>query len=218
MSSVKNGECMALPLVRLSEIPLEGLEVSCQAQACDLNLDPVDATVEGEFDLHADILAIEPVYQVQGELSGVIRRNCVRCLEDYEDSESFPFSVQYREKDSTVVDLSTKTKNGESLADKDEAELSDSDGFLYEGDVINLAPMLRELVILGNPIQALCRQDCRGLCPTCGINKNFLSCLCQEERLPNPFAVLQQFRKGQQGASPKETSSSKSTRHEPTND
>lgn len=208
---------MALPLVRLSEIPLEGLEVSCQVQAHDLNLDPADALLEGEFDLHADVLTIEPNYQVQGELSGIIRRNCVRCLEDYDDAVSFPFSVEYRKQEGESSDQLKKTPTGESFADNDESGLAESEGFSYEGDLINLSPMLRELVILGNPIQAVCRQNCLGLCPTCGINKNETSCTCQEERLPNPFAVLQQFRNGQQGVSPKATGSQKSTRNEPTN-
>ncbi len=46
------------------------------------------------------------------------------------------------------------------------------DAFEIIGDQLDLVPMIRENLLLDAPIAPLCRQDCAGLCPTCGIDRN----------------------------------------------
>jgi uncharacterized protein len=62
----------------------------------------------------------------------------------------------------------------------------------YEGDRLDLGDVIREQLFLAAPLSRLCRPDCRGLCPTCGANRNQTACACPpvvEESL-SPFAVL----------------------------
>ena len=54
----------------------------------------------------------------------------------------------------------------------------DSDAFEIVGDQIDLARMIRENILLDAPIAPLCRADCAGLCPTCGIDLNAGTCDC----------------------------------------
>jgi len=56
--------------------------------------------------------------------------------------------------------------------------LTDPDAFELEGDQLDLQPMVRELVLLDTPSTPLCRPDCAGLCPTCGVNHNDTACDC----------------------------------------
>ena len=42
----------------------------------------------------------------------------------------------------------------------------------YDGDRLDLGEMVREQFFLAVPLRRLCREDCRGLCPTCGANRN----------------------------------------------
>ena len=56
--------------------------------------------------------------------------------------------------------------------------ITDPDAFEIEGEQIDLLPMVRENVLLDAPTAALCRPDCAGLCPTCGIDRNLASCDC----------------------------------------
>ena len=55
--------------------------------------------------------------------------------------------------------------------------------FDYEGDdpmkTIDLGDDIRQEVIMDLPIKILCREDCRGICPACGVNLNFEKCKCQ---------------------------------------
>jgi uncharacterized protein len=50
-----------------------------------------------------------------------------------------------------------------------------------ETGFLDLAPLLREEVILAVPMGALCREDCAGLCPECGQNWNEGSCDCEQD-------------------------------------
>lgn len=52
------------------------------------------------------------------------------------------------------------------------------DAFEITGDQLDLVPMIRENLLLDAPIAPLCRQDCAGLCPTCGIDRNTADCDC----------------------------------------
>ncbi len=54
--------------------------------------------------------------------------------------------------------------------------LDDTDFVPYDGDVIDLAPIVREQLILAVPMSIHCKDDCRGLCPTCGQDLNERDC------------------------------------------
>jgi uncharacterized protein len=64
-----------------------------------------------------------------------------------------------------------------------ETDLRDEDleFSLYEGDQIDLSPLIREQFLLSLPTRPLCREDCRGLCPKCGVNLNHTQCACSVE-------------------------------------
>ncbi len=56
--------------------------------------------------------------------------------------------------------------------------LTDPDAFEITGDQLDLIPMIRENLLLDAPIAPLCRQECAGLCPNCGIDRNIARCEC----------------------------------------
>lgn len=56
--------------------------------------------------------------------------------------------------------------------------ITDPDAFELEGDQLDLRPLVREMVLLDAPEAPLCRPDCAGLCPSCGVNRNITTCDC----------------------------------------
>lgn len=64
----------------------------------------------------------------------------------------------------------------------------------YRGSEIDLGRTLREVVALALPVQPLCREECRGLCPQCGVDRNLERCSCAEATSSSPFAVLRRLR------------------------
>jgi uncharacterized protein len=79
------------------------------------------------------------------------------------------------------------------LVDAAVCELFSNDGaeesYPLGGEVLDLAPLVRDACILELPLAPLCSADCRGLCPECGVNRNTERCTCSPAGDPR-WAVL----------------------------
>ncbi len=114
----------------------------------------------------------------QGTIRGAIRIRCDRCLE--------PF---HRELESDFHVSLVFPRKG---ADQEEIELLDEEMEVdfVKGDTIDLGDMVREQIYLSLPMSAICREDCRGLCPVCGANLNERSCRCRKAEGHPAFSKL----------------------------
>jgi uncharacterized protein len=72
--------------------------------------------------------------------------------------------------------------------------VTDPDAFEIVGDQIDLARMVRENVMLDAPVAPLCRTDCAGLCPTCGIDLNSDTCDCTVSAVDPRWEALSQLK------------------------
>jgi len=69
-----------------------------------------------------------------------------------------------------------------------------------ENDDIDTTDELREVLILHHPLSFLCRENCRGLCSSCGTDLNEVRCDCVSKTQPpaeSPFKVMQEKIKGE---------------------
>lgn len=67
----------------------------------------------------------------------------------------------------------------------------DPDLYSFEASTIELTDAVRDALLLELPLRILCSEDCKGLCPVCGINLNKGTCTCQEgAEVMNPFSAL----------------------------
>lgn len=116
-----------------------------------------------------------------GQLCACTTCDCARCLDPFEQT------VQSR-----VADLFHYPPEN-----APEGELAVSD------DVhLDLTPLVREDLLLSIPMHALCRPDCKGLCPECGQNWNEGPCNCRPEARDPRFAALTALLK-QEASTPK---------------
>jgi uncharacterized protein len=157
-------------IIRISELPSEGLNVSDPA-----TFRFVDRSWQlRDLALHIDRDDRDVV--VRGTIGALVPQVCSRCL------ESFPVEVQ------APVD----SRFAPRPATGDTVELSEDDleTDFYADDQLDLAALVETETTLALPMKPLCRADCRGLCPVCGGNRNLVACAC-EERKPDPrLAVL----------------------------
>jgi uncharacterized protein len=72
--------------------------------------------------------------------------------------------------------------------------VTDPDAFAIHNDQIDLAPMVRETVLIELPDAPLCRIDCAGLCPTCGVDFNVDQCGCAAPIVDARWAALDALR------------------------
>lgn len=127
--------------------------------------------------LHAELEAnlMAGIVQVDGQLNGDIVFSCSRCLTEVNQHIRVPFHEAFSQ-DEQYND-----------------ENNDDDVFYVPQDEIDLVPYLEAAFLLSIPFVAYCREDCKGLCPVCGTNRNEADCTCNTERIDPRLADLQRF-------------------------
>ncbi|MBQ6970888.1 MAG: DUF177 domain-containing protein [Synergistaceae bacterium] len=63
----------------------------------------------------------------------------------------------------------------------------------FSGKVVDVMPQIRETVYTLIPTKVLCREDCKGLCPSCGKNLNEGECSCAEDDIDPRLEALRNF-------------------------
>jgi uncharacterized protein len=104
--------------------------------------------------------------RLQANLATSLELPCARCLDPVVQDVARDFELLYRPQ-------GTDAGNEELSITAAEAEVG-----YYQGKGLQLEDVLREQVLLAVPIKVVCRDNCRGLCPTCGVNRNVESCSC----------------------------------------
>ncbi len=86
--------------------------------------------------------------------------------------------------------------SGTSVAAVDERyqiEALDPDAFMIEDGQLDLVPLVRETVLLELEAERLCREDCAGLCPVCGVDRSTTDCSCDTTVRDDRWAALEGF-------------------------
>lgn len=178
-------------LITIRELELEPLdfEEELPAAAVDLGSDgrlvaPVKTTGRAELfeEHHGKGLVLQDV-RLHGELATRVEMPCARCLKPVERDIVRDYDLLYRPEPS----LSGKAKSPELELSGAESEIS-----FYGGEGLELAEVLREQILLDLPLRVLCGEDCKGLCPTCGVDRNRETCTC-EKPVDARWATLQEL-------------------------
>ncbi|MCP4168720.1 MAG: DUF177 domain-containing protein [Chloroflexi bacterium] len=131
---------------------------------------------------------LDESFDVTGPLSGAVRflrtgetvftevdasvqvhLECSRCLQAFDTEIDFEIKEEFH----PSVDIGT----GRVVTD-----LGDDDALIIdEQHVLDLSEVVRQAIILALPITPTCQDDCKGLCPTCGTNRNTKTCDCVDE-------------------------------------
>lgn len=133
---------------------------------------------------------------LQGEIRGTLPLECARCLARYRAPFREPFRLVLEpagiREPADPEGADSLTRYGICLGEELEA------GW-YRGSEIDLSGFVHQVVCLALPVQPLCREDCAGLCPHCGADRNAGPCGCPETPSRSPFAVLKVLRDGNDG-------------------
>ena len=145
------------------------------------------------FSLHFRAHRMAEALYLDGAISGRVELECVRCLTRYFHPLREDFRLVLEPAGERVP---AEPEQAAALA-RDGLALGDElESGWFRGAEIEFGPYLREVVALGLPVQPLCREDCRGLCPRCGIDRNREQCGCADTKPDSPFAVLVALRGG----------------------
>jgi len=120
--------------------------------------------------------------RVEGRYTVLMATECDRCLSRAQFALNEGFDLYYRP-------MSDIAREEEIEIGDDEAEI----GF-YEGAGLELEDILREQVLLALPMQRVCSDECKGICPVCGENRNEIECRCQVENSAGRWGALRNLK------------------------
>jgi len=114
----------------------------------------------------------------RGRVDATVTRMCARCLDPVDE----PVDVAFAEEFEPTIDVAT----GRPLPAPENELVFPID----EHHILDLGEAVRQNLLAALPIAPLCRDDCAGLCPTCGVNRNTNSCDCVTDDANHPLAGL----------------------------
>jgi uncharacterized protein len=138
---------LVIDVLELLESPGSRKTLSFTSDVPELDAGLAHAAPELDFDLTAE--AIDGGIWVKGTISGSYHAECRRCLADVDRRFSFEAAELYRPAGDVW-----------------------EEGYVIKDTTIDLGPLVLDTVLLNLPHDPLCRDDCAGLCPTCGKNLN----------------------------------------------
>ena len=139
---------------------------------------------EGRADLleeHRGPKEIVQDIRVRGSYRGSFQVPCARCLDPVEHPVSGEYDVLFRP-------LGGDANDREHSIGASETEI----GYYQDGSLL-LEDVLREQVLLSLPARTLCREDCKGICPQCGANRNNDACSCEEAPVDPRWSALREI-------------------------
>lgn len=116
--------------------------------------------------------------RIRGHMNVEMEAPCDRCLEPAKCPLDADFDLFYKPAETGPTEEEVALKEGE-------IEIA-----FYEGEGLELEEVLREFVLLSMPMQKVCRQDCKGICPHCGQNRNETACQCRTNPADGRWAAL----------------------------
>jgi uncharacterized protein len=131
--------------------------------------------------LEGTVSRIEKGFALDARCAFEGRLECSRCLAAYPFAVDEPFSV-------------VLARRAARLPDERELARDDLDVSYFDGDAIDVAPIAEERIQMAIPMKPLCREDCLGLCPYCGKDRNVTPCDCAGEAADPRWVALEQWK------------------------
>jgi uncharacterized protein len=171
--AVRNLQSLSVDVSELLRRP--GASESVQSDQVLGGIEVPLARVRGDSPMHLDLLleALVDGIHLSGTVAGSAAIECRRCLKDFE----VPLEVGMDE---------LFVYPGEAESD---------DLYQVEDEHIDLEPAVRDSVMLALPLNPLCRDDCKGLCSTCGADLNETDCGHSQDPVDIRWTGLEHLRR-----------------------
>ena len=170
---------MIIDLLKIEPMPYQ---FSDELQPETIALEEEAARLIGPAKMNGTITKTDVRYKIDGKIGFQIKIDCTRCLQPIASDQTIDFSVAYVSPEDYGNSVETELK-------EDDLEVA-----IFEDNKIDLAELAREQILLSLPTRFLCKEDCKGLCPKCGINKNMQTCRCEEKEIDPRWEALKKFK------------------------
>lgn len=114
---------------------------------------------------------------IKGNISSTLKVSCSRCLKE------MPYKLNLQFEDEWIPIEYAKP------GDEDSALIFEKDEFTIDDRII-------EHILVSLPMRFVCSEQCKGLCPICGIDQNVSTCTCSDEVIDPRLEILSKWNKG----------------------
>ena len=146
------------------------------------SLDRSELSGLGEISWSGKVVRDLAGYRLEARLSYEQTLTCTRCLA--------PLTQAVEDE----IELAIETRASEPMLGEHELTASDLRTLFIDGQELDTTPILIEQLQLNIPMKPLCREDCAGLCPTCGTDRNRATCSCDESPTDPRWQALERLR------------------------
>lgn len=145
---------------------------------------PADDPTVGSGKLVLDLYAEGQHVFAAGRITGDVTVACGRCIEPVKIAFDETLRVTFLpQAEMPAPDEEPASRRKHDKDDEEDEGVAitedDLDLFGYDGEVIDLEPLVREQFVLAVPYTPLCSEGCLGLCAQCGTNRNLSKCTCE---------------------------------------
>lgn len=131
-----------------------------------------DLPFAGKIEVVGTLVNAGSMFLLRADVSAPMHRTCSRCLKDFTQLSNVSVTEKFYPAGNNGVE---------------------SDAFVYDGDIVDVTEPLREGLIVSEPISFLCKEDCEGICPVCGADRNEHPCNCDTDTIDPRLSALKQF-------------------------
>jgi uncharacterized protein len=124
-----------------------------------------EVTVEGPMEVEGRAVGLIDAVRTEFTVSAIAHFQCIRCLTEWDETVEVRSEQYFR-------------------------TMPDEDGYGIVDDQLDVSGPAQDELALSLPSTPLCKEDCLGLCPTCGTDLNSEPCGGHGEEPDSPFAAL----------------------------
>ncbi len=163
-------------LLQLTQV----FDIEGHSAKAEFDLDLSSCDVDGFYPFHRPVTVCAKAVNRAGvvtlsySITSAIHLRCDRCL------TVFPFDL-----DITGKQVLVRRINDESFLDEDYLEVPE--------DCLDVSELARDEIFLNLPSKILCKEECKGICPKCGINLNEKTCGCGKKEADPRLQILGQL-------------------------
>lgn len=166
---------MKINVGKIKNIFGQTIHIDVKEHASRLSMEDEGIRLVGPLAFSGQVENMGDRLYVMGKVHATVELSCSRCAETITLEVNAPFSEMFSNH-KEVVEMGS------------EEEIS-----FFEGDLIDIASHIARAILLELPMKALCREECKGLCPECGVNLNLGECQCGEQDMDPRFLALKKL-------------------------
>lgn len=166
--------------ISLETIKAEPSDLGLSADPAELELRLDLAEITSPVTFKGRVWRIEDEIFLDGVINYAVKYTCARCLTEFINECELPLNL--------VLQLVADDQLGEPDDDDDQFVMISAAKTTYALD-----QHVRDLIALEAPLKPVCREDCAGLCPQCGTNRNETQCECQTKPADSRWEALRKL-------------------------